>query len=157
MESWRRELYTNELYHHGIPGQKWGTKNGPPYPLDKATHKAVIKNAVKEAKKENPLQKKEIANIVAKEAVSWGTYGASFALLAVNPVAAGAMFAASFATDLIWGRQVDKMMNKRDTSVYLSAANKVVEEYKNRSVDNIPSLDDARKDVAKYMRLRVQS
>ena len=23
----------NELYHHGILGQKWGQKNGPPYPL----------------------------------------------------------------------------------------------------------------------------
>lgn len=26
--------YTNELYHHGIKGQKWGIQNGPPYPLD---------------------------------------------------------------------------------------------------------------------------
>ena len=23
----------NELYHHGVKGQKWGVKNGPPYPL----------------------------------------------------------------------------------------------------------------------------
>lgn len=23
----------NDLYHHGIKGQKWGVKNGPPYPL----------------------------------------------------------------------------------------------------------------------------
>lgn len=24
----------DELYHHGIKGQKWGTRNGPPYPLN---------------------------------------------------------------------------------------------------------------------------
>lgn len=24
----------SELYHHGIKGQKWGIRNGPPYPLD---------------------------------------------------------------------------------------------------------------------------
>ena len=29
MEAWREELY-----HHGIEGQKWGVRNGPPYPLD---------------------------------------------------------------------------------------------------------------------------
>lgn len=27
---------TNELYHHGIQGQKWGIRNGPPYPLDRS-------------------------------------------------------------------------------------------------------------------------
>lgn len=25
-----------ELYHHGISGQKWGVKNGPPYPINKS-------------------------------------------------------------------------------------------------------------------------
>lgn len=24
---------TNELYHHGVKGQSWGKRNGPPYPL----------------------------------------------------------------------------------------------------------------------------
>jgi hypothetical protein len=23
----------DELYHHGIKGQKWGVRHGPPYPL----------------------------------------------------------------------------------------------------------------------------
>ena len=40
----RRE---NELYHHGIQGQKWGVKHGPPYPLDRQTHNNVRKKSVK--------------------------------------------------------------------------------------------------------------
>ena len=28
-----RTPYPNELYHHGVTGQKWGVRNGPPYPL----------------------------------------------------------------------------------------------------------------------------
>lgn len=27
----------NELYHHGIKGQRWGVRNGPPYPLGENT------------------------------------------------------------------------------------------------------------------------
>lgn len=30
---------TNWLIHHGIKGQKWGIKNGPPYPIDKSAKK----------------------------------------------------------------------------------------------------------------------
>lgn len=35
---------TDELYHHGIKGQRWGVRNGPPYPLgasQKAEYKGV--------------------------------------------------------------------------------------------------------------------
>lgn len=27
--------FGNELSHHGVKGQKWGVRNGPPYPLDR--------------------------------------------------------------------------------------------------------------------------
>lgn len=49
-------MYSQELYHHGIEGQRWGKRNGPPYPLSyksksssekKYSRKAVLNNAKK--------------------------------------------------------------------------------------------------------------
>lgn len=34
-----------ELQHHGILGQKWGRRNGPPYPLAAGAHSAAEKKA----------------------------------------------------------------------------------------------------------------
>lgn len=39
-------IYKNsELCHHGILGQKWGHRNGPPYPLDASDHSSAEKKA----------------------------------------------------------------------------------------------------------------
>ena len=35
----------NELYHHGIKGQRWGKRNGPPYPLSEDDHSLSEKKA----------------------------------------------------------------------------------------------------------------
>lgn len=35
----------NELYHHGILGQRWGVRNGPPYPLGNSDHSASERKA----------------------------------------------------------------------------------------------------------------
>lgn len=35
----------NALEHHGIKGQKWGVRNGPPYPIDKSKKSGKIKIA----------------------------------------------------------------------------------------------------------------
>ena len=48
----------DELYHHGVDGQRWGIKHGPPYPLDRSAarqeakkRKARRKNMIKINKK----------------------------------------------------------------------------------------------------------
>lgn len=37
--------YERSLYHHGIKGQEWGVRNGPPYPLDKSDRSSKEKRA----------------------------------------------------------------------------------------------------------------
>ena len=42
---------TAELYHHGIEGQKWGVRNGPPYPLDESDRSSAERAANPPAEK----------------------------------------------------------------------------------------------------------
>ena len=50
---------TNEIYHHGVNGMKWGKRNGPPYPLD-AQGKADLKAQRKAEKAAIKSEKKKI-------------------------------------------------------------------------------------------------
>lgn len=44
----RGRLGYNVLAHHGIKGQKWGVRNGPPYPLDKSRKSdTIVEDAIK--------------------------------------------------------------------------------------------------------------
>lgn len=36
-------MYYNDIYHHGIEGQRWGVRNGPPYPLKESLSTRVGK------------------------------------------------------------------------------------------------------------------
>ena len=53
-----RRLRDDELQHHGVKGQEWGVKNGPPYPLDKKESKNFYKTIKKSEKQQENLQKK---------------------------------------------------------------------------------------------------
>lgn len=44
------EVKHSDLYHHGIEGQKWGVRNGPPYPLSKIEKLKVTKKKITDAK-----------------------------------------------------------------------------------------------------------
>ena len=68
----------NELSHHGIKGQKWGVRNGPPYPITPSKHptsekKAGRRKALSEAAKlhnKHTKERDELRNKHIHEAIS---------------------------------------------------------------------------------------
>lgn len=66
------DSFINSLEHHGVEGQKWGKRHGPPYPLDseskaKNREAAKKKKAAEKKKKETERTKKRIAKQEAKK------------------------------------------------------------------------------------------
>lgn len=45
-------MHNNELYHHGVKGQKWGVENGPPYPLVSGMSERKARSRAKKDAKE---------------------------------------------------------------------------------------------------------
>ncbi len=89
MENWTAESY---LAHHGILGQKWGKKNGPPYPLAPGEHSAAEKKAgwrksLDGGSGENPKKKKKMSKETKK------------AVAGMAATAAGAMAASVVLAD----------------------------------------------------------
>lgn len=58
--------YSNELYHHGIKGQKWGVRNGPPYPLDK-NGVVFISGSWRTSENGSPYSRKVLSNKVTSK------------------------------------------------------------------------------------------
>lgn len=56
----RNDYNSNYLAHHGILGQKWGQRNGPPYPLDAESKSAAEKKASGEVIKKKAKTAKNI-------------------------------------------------------------------------------------------------
>ena len=68
----RNDFESNYLVHHGILGQKWGVKNGPPYPLDQSAKPSSEK---KKSFTLTDKQKKYIAIGAAAAATALAAYG----------------------------------------------------------------------------------
>ena len=64
------------LVHHGIKGQQWGVKNGPPYPLDKISTKG-LKARYKYATQAVAEQRDGKGTHIKKAALSSGIAGAA--------------------------------------------------------------------------------
>ena len=130
--------YSGELYHHGIKGQRWGVKNGPPYPLKAKDHSKSEQNAGWR----NSLQKvkDKISNsskgkVKGDEAVELVAN-----VLAVAAVTAYAAWANNKRTKALIEKGKTYLDNRMDMNAYIEkrqSSNDAVEKYmKERSVNN---------------------
>lgn len=101
------------LIHHGIDGQKWGVKNGPPYPLSEGARSAKEVRLNGKVSKSGKKKKKLSAN--QKRAI---TAGVATAITGTASVAGGV------AGGVAAGKALNKASDgKLDTSAGVAAVN----------------------------------
>lgn len=100
-----RRILNDELYHHGVQGQKWGKRNGPPYPLGSniSTGKA-LKTGVRRIKSETKKAVNKVEKVDQKYQISDRTKKVIKAAL----ITAGAL---TVAGAIAYGYNVNKKMN----------------------------------------------
>lgn len=99
------------LMHHGIIGQKWGIKNGPPYPLQEGHSKKFTID-------------KHTAEVIGKAALGAALIGIGAYALANNP-------------DLISSAELGEAFVSSMNSTKLSPSDVVIKENLGKSIDQI--------------------
>lgn len=115
-----RPVYSNELYHHGIRGQKWGVRNGPPYPLKGGKYAVTKKKKLRsESNRHNSSYNKRHYDKTINK-------GATLSTLSWNPdrTKDTDMFFATY--DKLDKQQYRAMFNKKtETELFDQYGNKV--------------------------------
>ena len=57
----------NWLMHHGVEGQKWGVRHGPPYPIGSSTRKVFISGTSKLKNKDSFAYRKNLPKEISKK------------------------------------------------------------------------------------------
>ena len=79
-------MMSDYLVHHGILGQKWGVKNGPPYPLGGGDYTQSERKAIyKEMQKKNSIyNKKHFDSVLKKYETTLSTFSYDQNILAMQ-------------------------------------------------------------------------
>ena len=59
------------LAHHGVKGQKWGVKNGPPYPIGSSPRKVFISGTWRTSEEGSPYERKTLPKAITDKVDSY--------------------------------------------------------------------------------------
>lgn len=106
MGDWREELY-----HHGIKGQKWGDRNGPPYPLNPSKYSASeSRSSSGKAFAAKQLKKIQNEKVGALDPIT--TYYLIQAAVFVAAVAT-----AKISSEVKYNNEIKNNVNSNDTNI----------------------------------------
>ena len=102
----KKTLVHSSLYHHGITGQRWGVRNGPPYPLKPGAHSSA-------EKKDKSTTSRKTA---AKDDKTGGVVSEALVAIARKAIPV-AVYAAIYASARVKMNKADKAQMKKGEEI----------------------------------------